>query len=72
MKYKLEQASKYDLESILSLNQDSMPAVSSLSLDMMKHFLIICDYFKVCKINGEIIGFLKQGFGKKKVGSVFF
>ena len=58
MNFKIEQATKNDLESILSINQDTIPAVSSSSLDMMKHFLIICDYFKVCKINGEIIGFL--------------
>jgi len=56
--YKIEQATKDDLKSILFLNQDSIPAVSSSNLEMMKHFLIICDYFKVCKINGEIIGFL--------------
>ena len=58
MNYKIEQATKDDLKSILFLNQDSIPAVSSSNLEMMKHFLIICDYFKVCKINGEIIGFL--------------
>ena len=51
MNYKIEQATKDDLKSILSLNQDSIPAVSSSNLEMMKHFLIICDYFKICKIN---------------------
>ena len=56
--HKIEQATNNDLKSILSLNQNSIPAVSSSNLEMMKHFLIICDYFKVCKINGEIIGFL--------------
>ena len=55
MNYKIEQATKDDLKSILFLNQDSIPAVSSSNLEMMKHFLIICDYFKVCKINGKII-----------------
>ena len=58
MNYKIEQATKNDLKSILFLNQDSIPAVSSSNLEMMKHFLIICDYFKVCKINGKIICFL--------------
>ena len=58
MNYKIEQATKDDLKSILSLNQDSIPAVTSSNLEMMKHLLIICDYFKICKINGEIIGFL--------------
>ena len=58
MYYEIEKVSKNDLKSILSLNQESIPAVSSSNIEMMKHFLIICDYFKVCKINGEIIGFL--------------
>ena len=58
MNYKIEHATKNDLKSILSLNQESIPAVSSSNIEMMEHFLIICDYFKVCKINGEIIGFL--------------
>ena len=69
MKFKIEPATKYDLESILLLNQDSMPAVSSSSLDMMEYFLIICDYFKVCKINGEIIGFLNAIMPSKDYNS---
>ena len=69
MKFKIEQATKNDLESILSLNQDSMPALSSSSLDVMKYFLIICDYFKVCKINGEIIGFLNAIMPSKDYNS---
>ena len=67
MNYKIEQATKDDLKSILSLNQDSIPAVSSSNLEMMKHFLIICDYFKVCKINGEIIGFLNALYHQKSI-----
>ena len=55
---KIEQATRYDLKSILLLNQDSIPAVSSSNLQMMEHFLMICDYFKICQLNGEIIGFL--------------
>ena len=58
MNYKIEQVTKDDLKSILSLNQDSIPAVSSSNLEMMRHFLAISDYFKVCKVNGISIGFL--------------
>ena len=58
MSYKIEQASKDDLNFILSLNQDSIPSVSSSNLEMMRHFLAISDYFKVCKVNGISIGFL--------------
>ena len=50
---------------ILSLNQDSIPAVSSSNLEMMNHFLVISDYFKVCKVNGEPIGFLIALLPKK-------
>ena len=69
MNYKIEQATKNDLKSILSLNQESIPAVSSSNLEMMKHFLIICDYFKICKINGEIIGFLNALLPSKDYNS---
>ena len=65
----IEQATIDDLKSILSLNQDSIPAVSSSNLEMMKHFLIICDYFKICKINGEIIGFLNALLPSKDYNS---
>ena len=58
MSCRIEQATKDDLEFILSLNEDSIPAVSSSNLEMMKHFLVISDYFKVCKVNGVPIGFL--------------
>ena len=58
MNCKIEQATEDDLEFILSLNEDSVPAVSSSNLEMMKHFLLISDYFKVCKVNREPIGFL--------------
>ena len=69
MNYRIEQATKNDLKSILSLNQESIPAVSSSNIEMMKHFLIICDYFKVCKINGEIIGFLNALLPSKEYKS---
>ena len=58
MKPEIVKASKDDLEFVLLLNQNSMPAVSSANIEMMQHFLIICDYFKVLKINDQISGFL--------------
>ena len=67
--YKIEQATKDDLSSILSLNQDSIPAVSSANIKMMTHLLIICDYFKICKINGKIIGFLNALLPSKDYNS---
>ena len=58
MNCRIEQATKDDLEFILYLNQESVPAVSNSDIEMMDHFLAISDYFKVCKINGKSIGFL--------------
>ena len=69
MDYKIEKASKKDLGSILSLNQDSKPAVSSSSFEMMQHLFTICDYFKVCKTNGKIIGFLNALLPSKDYNS---
>tara|TARA_B100001250_G_C19690982_1_gene740276 strand:- start:459 stop:947 length:489 start_codon:yes stop_codon:yes gene_type:complete len=58
MKPEIVKASKDDLEFILLLNQNSMPAVSSSNIEMMQHFLKICHYFKILKINSQIVGFL--------------
>jgi hypothetical protein len=69
MNYKIEQATKYDLKSILSLNQESIPAVSNSNIEMMKHFLIICEYFKVLIINGKIVGFLNALLPSKEYNS---
>ena len=58
MSCRIEQATKDDLEFILYLNQESVPAVSNSDIEMMDHFLKISEYFKVFKINNELIGFL--------------
>ena len=58
MSYKIDQATKDDLDFILYLNQESVPAVSNSDIEMMDHFLKISEYFKVFKINNELIGFL--------------
>ena len=58
LNYRIEKATIHDLKSILFLNQNSIPAVSSSNLKMMQKFLYTCYYFKVCKIDGKIIGFL--------------
>ena len=46
------------LESILYLNQKSLPALSGLSEDQLKHLMTESDYFKTLIINHKIIGFL--------------
>lgn len=58
MSISISSATKDDLEFVLSLNEESIPAVSSTNIEVMKHFLVVCDYFKIFKINGEPIGFL--------------
>ena len=65
MKPEIDKARKDDLEYILLLNQNSIPAVSSANIEMMQHFLKICDYFKVLKISGQVVGFLNALFPGK-------
>ena len=46
------------LPEILELNEAALPAVSSVNLNEMQHFLQIVDYFKTLKINNKVAGFL--------------
>jgi len=47
-----------DLATILELNQAALPAVSSVYIEDMTHFLTIADYFRTIKIEDTIAGFL--------------
>ena len=58
MEYHILATENKDLPRVVDLNQDALPAVSSITLDDMIHFLEIVDYFRVIKINSNIIGFL--------------
>ena len=58
MTYHILTAENKDLPRVVALNQDALPAVSSIELDDMIHFLEMADYFRVIKINSNIIGFL--------------
>ena len=46
------------LPSIVKINQEALPAVSSVTLDDMKHFLSIVDYFRTLQLEDTIAGFL--------------
>ena len=46
------------LPEILELNEAALPAVSSVTLKEMEHFLSIADYFRILKIKSQIAGFL--------------
>ena len=47
-----------ELPYILKMNQEALPAVSSVSIDDMEHFLYIVDYFRTLKVENKIAGFL--------------
>ena len=55
MEYHILATENKDLPRVVDLNQDALPAVSSITLDDMIHFLEIVDYFRVIKINSNII-----------------
>ena len=47
-----------ELPYILKMNQEALPAVSGVSIEDMKHFLNIVDYFRTLKVENKIAGFL--------------
>jgi len=58
MEYHILATENKDLPRVVDLNQDALPAVSSIELDDMIHFLEIVDYFRVIKVKNNIAGFL--------------
>ena len=58
MDYSLEQAKDSDLLSLLELNKQYIPAIGDISINMMNYFFNYSEYFKVLRINNNIIGFL--------------
>ena len=58
MNYNIISATKSDLDFVLSLNQDSLSAVSQLDISKINHFLQISSYFKIFKIDDKSVGFM--------------
>ena len=58
MNFRIENTSSSDLDEILKLNQQALPAVSSVTKEEMEHFLNIVDYFKSLIIDQKVVGFL--------------
>ena len=58
MDYNILNADTKDLPRIHELNQNALPAVSSVTQKELAHFLKIADYFRVLKIETRIAGFL--------------
>ena len=46
------------LPAIVKINQEALPAVSSVTLEDMEHFLSIVDYFRTLQLDDTIAGFL--------------
>ena len=46
------------LPTIVKINQEAIPAVSSVTLKGMEHFLSTVDYFRTLQLDDIIIGFL--------------
>ena len=46
------------LPTIVKINQEALPGVSSVTLEDMEHFLSIVDYFRTLQLDDTIAGFL--------------
>jgi len=58
MGYHILKTNTIDLPHIHNLNQDALPAVSSITINGMTQFLEMADYFRVIKVKNNIAGFL--------------
>ena len=58
MGYHILKTNTIDLPHIHNLNQDALPAVSSITINDMTQFLEMADYFRVIKVKNDIAGFL--------------
>ena len=58
MKFSIINTKNEHLDDILTLNESSLPAVSSVKIDEMKRFLDFADYFKCVLVNKAVSGFL--------------
>ncbi|MBJ13243.1 MAG: hypothetical protein CMG62_09270 [Candidatus Marinimicrobia bacterium] len=69
MNYFIDDVKRVDLEFVLSLNQNFLPAVGDSDLTEMNHFLKISTYFKIIKVEEKSIGFLIGLLPGKNYGS---
>jgi len=58
MEYHILTTENKDLPRVFDLNQDALPAVSSITLNNLTQFLEMADYFRVIKVKNDIAGFL--------------
>ena len=58
MDFTISETTSDELPLIVKMNQEALPAVSSVSIQDMEHFLNIVDYFRTLKVENKIAGFL--------------
>ena len=58
MHFTISETISDELPLIVKMNQEALPAVSSVNINDMNHFLTIVDYFRSIKIEDKLVGFL--------------
>ena len=58
MDFTISETISDELPLIVKMNQEALPAVSSVNINDMNHFLTIVDYFCSLKIEKKLVGFL--------------
>ena len=58
MHFTISETISDELHLIVKINQEALPAVSSVNINDMNHFLTIVDYFRSLKIEEKLVGFL--------------
>ena len=58
MDFTISETISDELPLIVKMNQEALPAVSSVNINDMNHFLSIVDYFRSLKIEKKLVGFL--------------
>ena len=58
MDFTISETTSDELTLIVKMNQEALPAVSSVNINDMNHFLTIVDYFRSLIIQDKLVGFL--------------
>jgi len=58
MDFTISETISDELPLIVKMNQEALPAVSSVNINDMNHFLTIVDYFRSLKVEKKLVGFL--------------
>ena len=70
MDFTISETISDELPLIVKMNQEALPAVSSVNINDMNHFLTIVDYFRSLKVEKKLVGFLIALTPGKKYHSV--